>query len=83
MPPKITDTLKAFNNVMLCLVDNYSQDSTLQQLKEIKENAPDNVSVIEIKKQVSNEIAVRAGERYFYSSCNIKHIGYINVHNYT
>lgn len=65
--------------IELCLVDNNSKDYTLNMLKEIKEACSNCVSVVEIKKKVSEGAAKRAGARYMFNQFNLKHIGFINA----
>ena len=65
--------------IELCLVDNESKDKTLQLLKDIKDACLSNVTVVEIKKQVSENAAKRAGSRYMFNQFNLRHIGFINV----
>jgi len=68
--------------IELCLVDNESKDDTLNVLKEIKESCSSQVSVVEIKKKVSEDVAKRAGARYMVNQFNLKHLGFVNVTNF-
>ena len=47
-------------NIKFCLVDNDSKDNTLALLKTIKEDNPDHISIVEIKKHVTDETAKKA-----------------------
>ena len=73
------DQINQSKSIEFCLVDNDSKDKTLQLLKYIKEVCFSNVSVVEIKKNSSEEVAVRAGARFMFNNYNLKHIGFISV----
>ncbi|MGB0980470.1 MAG: glycosyltransferase [Winogradskyella sp.] len=66
-------------SIELCLVDNNSTDKTLQLLTSIKEECSSNISVVEIKKHTSKDVAKRAGARFMFNQFNLKHIGFINA----
>jgi len=68
-----------YQNIDICLVNNASTDKTLLLLKEIQEEFQSHVEVLDIKKYTSTISAVKAGERYFTNSQNLKHIGYICI----
>lgn len=68
-------------NIKFCLVDNDSKDNTLTLLKTIKEDNPDHISIVEIKKHVTDETAKKAGARYMSNKYDLKHIGCINVNS--
>ena len=74
----ITRDLRSNADLGVIMVDNESKDETLEKLKDIKENCP-NVSVVEIKKQITAQAAKRAGARYAFNNYSFKHIGYVNV----
>ncbi|WP_179352118.1 glycosyltransferase [Winogradskyella vidalii] len=73
------EQIKASEYIDLCFVDNESKDATISVLEDIKEACPTKVSVIEIKRSVSEIAATKAGARYMFNEFNLKHIGYINV----
>ncbi|WP_179375169.1 glycosyltransferase [Winogradskyella wichelsiae] len=73
------DQIKSSEHIELCLVDNESKDETISFLEDIKEVCPTKVSVIEIKRNVSEIAATKAGARYMFNEFNLKHIGYINA----
>ncbi|MCA0152054.1 glycosyltransferase [Winogradskyella vincentii] len=75
---ELAQSLKSIEDIELCFVDNESKDNTLEQLREIKETCA-NVSIVEIKKHISNEAAKRAGARYVFNNYNLKHIGFLDV----
>jgi predicted glycosyltransferase involved in capsule biosynthesis len=75
---EIVQSLKFTEDIELCFVDNESKDKTLEQLREIKESCK-NVSIVEIKKHITQNAAKRAGARYVFNNFNLKHIGYIDV----
>ena len=66
-------------NIKLCLVNNCSKDKTYQMLKEIKEDCKSNISIVDIKKIVSESSAKRAGARYMYNRFELNHIGYFST----
>jgi len=74
---KINDS----QNIKLCLVNNCSQDKTYQVLKKIKEECESNVSIVDIKKIVSESSAKRAGARYMFNRFELNHMGYINTNS--
>ncbi len=67
------------NNYHLCFVNDGSKDRTIDVLKEIQSLSPQNVSVIDMKKNSGKAAAVRAGARYLYSRGDIKFIGFIDA----
>jgi GT2 family glycosyltransferase len=73
--------IKQLDAVELCFVDNNTKDNTLYLLEEIKDECQQNVSVIQIKKNISLDGAMRAGARYMVNEFNLKHIGFINVND--
>ncbi|NRR90111.1 glycosyltransferase [Winogradskyella undariae] len=73
------DQIKSSEHIEICFVDNESKDETLNHLDDIKEVCPDKVSVIEIKRNVSEIAATKAGARYMFNEFNLKHIGYVNA----
>lgn len=67
---------KQLKNLEVCLVNNHSNDSTYETLKEIQEHCT-NVSVVNIKKVKSETSAVRAGARFMFNQFNLKYLGYV------
>jgi len=66
------------DDVEICLVNNNSNDSTYQLLKEIGEKCK-NVSVVNINKFKTDNSAIRAGVRYLVNQFNLREIGYIDT----
>ncbi len=63
----------------LCFVNDGSKDQTLKVLKQMKNNAPYDISVVDVKKNVGKASAVRAGVRYLYNREDIARIGFIDA----
>ena len=73
------EQINLLEEIELCLVDNYSKDNTLTLLEDIKESSVSNVSIVQVKKKVSEEVAKRAGARFIFNKSDLKHIGFVNV----
>ena len=72
------ELLHKIKDIEICLVNNNSQDRTLDVLKEIRERC-DNVSVVDVKKNKSGNSAIKAGARFMSSQFNLKHLGFIDA----
>ncbi len=72
------ELLHKIKDIEICLVNNNSQDRTLDVLKEIKERCK-NVSVVDMKKFKSGNSAIKAGARYMSSQFNLKHLGFVDA----
>jgi hypothetical protein len=71
--------IKLFNKapgIKFCLVNNNIDDCDLEVLLEIQQYCL-NVTLVNIKKDKSDSIAIRAGARYLSSLINLRYIGYI------
>ena len=66
-----------FSSCQTCMVNNGSQDNTFQKLLHIKEYCEGHVSVIDMKKHKSLNVALKAGIRYLKSKNEQEMIGYI------
>lgn len=77
--PFFIEQINLSESIELCLVDNDSKDKTLSFLKEIKDACSSQVSIVEIKKNTTEDVAKRAGARYMFNQFNLKHIGFVNV----
>ena len=75
------EQINASEKIEFCLVDNDSKDRTLQLLQEIKDACPSQLSIVEIKKNISENSAIKAGVRYMLNHFNLKHIGFIYVNS--
>lgn len=67
---------------IVCLINNGSNDTTLEKLMALKE-ITHNLHIIDIKKNKGIQAAIKSGTRYIQSQFNIKHIGYINFEKIT
>lgn len=76
---RLVKIIKASEHIVMCFVDNESRDSTLEKLSEVKEACFDKVSIVEIKKKVSQEAAKRAGARSMFNDFDLKHIGFLDA----
>ena len=63
----------------LCFVNDGSRDGTLKMLIRMKSKATNDISVVDVKKNVGKASAVRAGVRYLYNREDISHIGFIDA----
>lgn len=73
---------KNIENIELCFVNNGSKDDTLGMLKYIKNEFLPNAHIIDIKKTVQPDAAIRAGSRYFYNIKELYYIGYIHANEF-
>ncbi|MGB2129386.1 MAG: glycosyltransferase [Flavicella sp.] len=63
----------------LCFVNNGSKDKTLSLLEQLKLIAPNQVSVVDIKKKRGTSLVVRAGARYLYTRGDLECITYVPI----
>lgn len=63
----------------LCFVNDGSKDNTFKVLQEMKSEASQNISIVDIKKNVGKATAVRAGVRYLYNKKEIAFIGFMDA----
>ncbi|OEK08167.1 hypothetical protein A8C32_01515 [Flavivirga aquatica] len=68
--------------IQLCLVNNGSKDETLEKLQELIEVYELKNSIVDIKQNKGNDMAIKAGVRYLFNENNLKHIGYININKF-
>lgn len=73
------DFIKSKENYHICFVNDGSKDNTLEVLNTIKEEEPEKVSVIDMKKNGGKASAVRAGSRYLFNKEDIEFIGFIDA----
>lgn len=64
---KFTELFAEKNKFTVCFVNNGSTDSTLELLKEIKEEVSIPISIIDVKKSRGHNAAIKAGVRYLKS----------------
>lgn len=62
--------------IKFCLVNNNIDNFDLEILKEIQQYCT-NVTLVNIKKDKSDNLAIRAGARYLTSLIDLRHIGFI------
>ncbi|WP_369049419.1 hypothetical protein [Tenacibaculum sp. UWU-22] len=71
-------------HTIFCFVNNASKDDTLKLLKVISRNSECNISILDIKKEKKEVIAIKAGARYLYSAVeDLKFIVYANMGDLT
>lgn len=70
-------------NMEVCFVNNGSKDNTLQMLKFIKDENNANIHLLDIKKNIESDAAVRAGARYFYNEQGLNCIGYVDAYKFS
>ncbi|WP_405369511.1 dolichyl-phosphate beta-glucosyltransferase [Nonlabens sp. Asnod2-A12] len=63
----------------LCFVNDGSKDNTLDVLHKMKEQAPDAISIVDVKKNSGKATAVRAGARFLYNESYISSIGFMDA----
>ncbi len=71
--------LRGYDDFHLCFVNNTSKDKTLELLYKFKEEFKTRIAIINMKKNVSTSMAIRAGARYYYSIPTITYVGYLDV----
>ena len=73
------DFIKSTDDYHICFVNDGSKDNTLKVLNEMKEQEPEKISVIDMKKNGGKASAVRAGSRYLFNKEDIEFIGFIDA----
>ena len=63
----------------LCFVNDGSKDKTLEVLHSMKAQAPQAISIVDVKKNSGKATAVRAGARFLYSLPHIANIGFMDA----
>lgn len=63
----------------LCFVNDGSKDNTLSVLYAMKNQVPDAISIVDVKRNSGKATAVRAGVRFLYNMESIAHIGFIDA----
>jgi glycosyltransferase involved in cell wall biosynthesis len=69
---------KENSNILLLLVNDGSNDETLQLLKQIQEKSPHNIDILDLKKNVGKGNAIRAGMEKIITQ-QIPFIAYIDA----
>ena len=75
----LIEQIKLSDSIELCLVDNDSSDKTLSLLRDIKDECSEHLSIVEIKKNTTEDSAKRAGARYMFNQFDLRHIGFVNI----
>ncbi len=76
---KINSFFSINKNILICLVDDGSNDKTLETLNEIKDTHPNNIEVLALKKNVGKGGAVRKGFNHCISKIQQKKIAYLDA----
>ena len=63
----------------MCFVNNGSTDTTLSILEAVKNSAPYKVSILDIKKEKSKVVVIRAGIRYLNSRVDVAAIQVVDI----
>ena len=63
----------------LCFVNDGSKDNTIEVLRQIQQQCPEAVSIVDVKRNVGKAAAVRAGARYLYNRGDMTTIGFIDA----
>lgn len=71
--------LKTYQDFQLCFVNEGSKDDTLHLLSNFQKEFKERVSIIDMKKNIGRDSAIRAGSRFLYSLKKIKHVGFLDA----
>jgi len=63
----------------LCFVNDGSKDNTMHVLTTMKNQAPNDITIIDVKKNMGKATAVRAGARYLYNIPEIANVGFMDA----
>lgn len=63
----------------LCFVNDGSKDNTMEVLTTMKNQAPNDITIIDVKKNMGKATAVRAGARYLYNRTEIANVGFMDA----
>ena len=81
----ITNTLifKSFFNqkIKICLVNNGNHEDVFKLLSELKESSESDVSILNLRKEKTLKVAVKAGVRFLSNNGNIKLIIHAEPNN--
>lgn len=69
----------SFKNILICFVNDGSSDNTLDLLNEIKQDFPNNISVLSTLKNVGKAEAVRTGILHCQSKYQYDKIAYLDA----
>ena len=75
----LSEQLNNCINIDFCFINNSSNDGTYHVLSEIKQVSKSNISIVDIKKHVSEQLAIKAGVRYMSNYFQINHFGFLNM----
>lgn len=67
------------NDIQLCLVNNGSNDATLNLLEELTEISGLQSTILDVKQNKGNNAAIKAGARYLLNQNKSTHVGYIQM----
>jgi len=65
------------NQIQLCLINNGSEDTTLEKLQELKNALEIYSAIIDIKQNKGNNAAVKAGERFLFNKNKSMYVVYV------
>jgi len=63
----------------LCFVNDGSIDETIKVLRSMQKQVENQISVLNVKRNVGKASAVRAGARYFYNRKDVDYIGFMDA----
>lgn len=66
-------------NVLICFVNDGSQDKTLDVLEKLKQAFPDNTDIVSYRKNVGKAEAVRTGVLYCLDKNDFEYIAYLDA----
>ena len=71
--------IKENSDYHLCFVNDGSKDNTDAVLRGMKSQAPNDITIIDVKKNMGKATAVRAGARYLYNVPSIARVGFMDA----
>lgn len=71
--------IKENEDYHLCFVNDGSKDDTYAVLRAMKNQAPNDITIIDVKKNMGKATAVRAGARYLYNVPYISQVGFMDA----
>ena len=69
-------------NMEFCFVNNSSKDKTRLVLRYIKNESNKDITILDIKKYISEQFAFRAGARYLLNFFDVEQISYLDINSF-
>ncbi len=71
--------IKTNEQYHLCFVNDGSSDHTIDVLHTMKQQVPNRISIVDVKKNGGKAAAVRAGVRFLYRKDDVAYIGFMDA----